>query len=109
VKESYDPHGPEQRGLTIDWASSAAGRSYRPRRAPGRRLPRFTALIGRVAIIKMFGVGHGFQAIAVDATRVRAALATAFMRLAGDPNWWEPGPTAADSTDRIGIARGGSE
>jgi RND superfamily putative drug exporter len=42
-------------------------------------------------------------AIAMDATLVRGALAPAFMRLAGDLNWWAPGPLRR-LHDRIGIA-----
>jgi RND superfamily putative drug exporter len=43
-----------------------------------------------VAFIKLFGVGLAL-AIAMDATVVRATLVPAFMRLAGDVNWWAPG------------------
>jgi RND superfamily putative drug exporter len=39
----------------------------------------------------------------MDATLVRGALAPAFMRLAGDLNWWAPGPLRR-LHDRIGIA-----
>jgi putative drug exporter of the RND superfamily len=39
----------------------------------------------------MFGVGMAL-AVIVDATLIRAALVPAFMRLAGDANWWAPGP-----------------
>ncbi|TMK83810.1 MAG: MMPL family transporter, partial [Actinobacteria bacterium] len=42
-----------------------------------------------VAFIKLFGVGLAL-AIAMDATVVRATLVPAFMRLAGDVNWWAP-------------------
>jgi RND superfamily putative drug exporter len=44
-----------------------------------------------VAFIKLFGVGLA-MAVLVDATLVRAALVPAFMRLAGNANWWAPRP-----------------
>jgi RND superfamily putative drug exporter len=55
-----------------------------------------------VSFIKLFGVGLAL-AIAMDATLVRGALAPAFMRLAGELNWWAPGPLRR-LHDRIGIA-----
>ena len=44
-----------------------------------------------VSFIKMFGIGLGI-AVLMDATIVRAFLVPAFMRLAGDANWWAPAP-----------------
>ncbi len=44
-----------------------------------------------VTFIKMFGVGMAL-AVIVDATLVRGALVPAFMRLAGNANWWAPRP-----------------
>jgi RND superfamily putative drug exporter len=44
-----------------------------------------------VTFIKLFGVGLA-MAVLVDATLVRAALVPAFMRLAGNANWWAPRP-----------------
>jgi uncharacterized membrane protein YdfJ with MMPL/SSD domain len=44
-----------------------------------------------VAFIKLFGIGLA-MAVLVDATLVRAALVPAFMRLAGEANWWAPAP-----------------
>jgi putative drug exporter of the RND superfamily len=44
-----------------------------------------------VSFIKMFGIGLGI-AVLMDATIVRALLVPAFMRLAGDANWWAPAP-----------------
>ncbi len=44
-----------------------------------------------VSFIKMFGVGMSL-AVIMDATLVRGALVPAFMRLAGNANWWAPGP-----------------
>jgi RND superfamily putative drug exporter len=44
-----------------------------------------------VSFIKLFGIGLA-MAVLVDATLVRAVLVPAFMRLAGNANWWAPGP-----------------
>ena len=44
-----------------------------------------------VAFIKLFGIGLA-MAVLVDATLVRAILVPAFMRLAGNANWWAPAP-----------------
>ena len=54
-----------------------------------------------VTIIKMLGVGVAL-AVIVDATVVRGLLVPAFMRIAGDANWWAPGPLRR-LHDRIGI------
>jgi putative drug exporter of the RND superfamily len=45
----------------------------------------------KVTFIKLFGVGMAL-AVIMDATLIRAALVPAFMRLAGDANWWAPRP-----------------
>lgn len=42
-----------------------------------------------VVFIKMFGLGLAL-AIVMDASLVRGALVPAFMRLAGEANWWAP-------------------
>jgi putative drug exporter of the RND superfamily len=44
-----------------------------------------------VSFIKLFGIGLTL-AVLMDATIVRATLVPAFMRLAGDANWWAPAP-----------------
>jgi hypothetical protein len=43
------------------------------------------------SFMKMFGIGTGL-AILLDATLVRGVLVPAFMRVAGDFNWWAPRP-----------------
>ncbi len=43
----------------------------------------------RVSFIKLFGVGLTL-AVVMDAVLIRATLVPAFMRLAGDANWWAP-------------------
>jgi putative drug exporter of the RND superfamily len=42
-----------------------------------------------VTMIKMFGLGMTL-AVLVDAFLIRATLVPAFMRLAGEANWWAP-------------------
>jgi uncharacterized membrane protein YdfJ with MMPL/SSD domain len=44
-----------------------------------------------ITFIKLFGVGLT-KAVLMDATLIRAALVPAFMRLAGNANWWAPAP-----------------
>ena len=46
---------------------------------------------GQVSFMKMFGIGLTL-AVLVDAFLIRSTLVPAFMRLAGDANWWAPGP-----------------
>jgi putative drug exporter of the RND superfamily len=45
----------------------------------------------RVSFLQLFGVGTAL-AVVVDATLIRALLVPAFMRLAGQANWWAPAP-----------------
>jgi nucleotide-binding universal stress UspA family protein len=44
-----------------------------------------------ITFIKLFGLGLAV-AVIVDATLIRATLVPAFMRLAGEANWWAPAP-----------------
>ncbi len=46
---------------------------------------------GHVSFIKLFGLGLTL-AVLVDAFLIRGTLVPAFMRLAGEWNWWAPGP-----------------
>jgi RND superfamily putative drug exporter len=46
---------------------------------------------GNVPFMKMFGIGLTL-AVLVDAFLIRSTLVPAFMRLAGDANWWAPRP-----------------
>ena len=59
----------------------------------------------QVTFIKMFGLGLAL-AVILDATLIRAALVPAFIRLAGDANWWAPAPLRRLHA-RFGIAEGG--
>jgi putative drug exporter of the RND superfamily len=62
---------------------------------------------GRVAFIKLFGVGLTL-AVLLDAFVIRGTLVPAFMRLAGDWNWWAPGPLRR-LHDRWGISEHGDD
>ena len=44
-----------------------------------------------VTFIKLFGLGLA-MAVIMDATIVRALLVPAFMKMAGQANWWAPAP-----------------
>jgi RND superfamily putative drug exporter len=44
-----------------------------------------------ITFIKLFGIGLAL-AVVLDATVIRATLVPAFMRLAGEANWWAPAP-----------------
>ena len=58
-----------------------------------------------ITFIKLFGLGLTL-AVLMDATLIRAALVPAFMRLAGEANWWAPGPLRR-LHDRFGFNEGG--
>ena len=45
----------------------------------------------QISFIKLFGLGLTL-AVLMDATLIRATLVPAFMKLAGEANWWAPGP-----------------
>ena len=44
-----------------------------------------------MSFMKMFGLGTAL-AVVIDATIIRAVVVPAFLRLAGDLNWWAPKP-----------------
>jgi RND superfamily putative drug exporter len=58
--------------------------------------------LGRVSFIKLFGLGLTL-AVLMDAFLIRGTLVPAFMRLAGEWNWWAPGPLRRFH-DRWGIS-----
>ena len=60
------------------------------------------ALTSRISFMIMFGVGLT-MAVVMDATLIRAALVPAFMKLAGEANWWAPRPLKR-FYDRYGIS-----
>jgi RND superfamily putative drug exporter len=51
-------------------------------------------IISEYALLKLYGLGVAL-AVVVDAVLIRAVLVPAFMRIAGDWNWWAPKPLAA--------------
>ena len=55
----------------------------------------------RVTFIKLFGLGLTL-AVVMDATLIRGLLVPAFMRLAGEANWWAPAPLRR-VYDRFGL------
>jgi RND superfamily putative drug exporter len=55
-----------------------------------------------ISFMKLFGVGLTL-AVLMDATLVRGVLVPAFMRLAGEANWWAPRPLRR-LHDRFGIS-----
>jgi RND superfamily putative drug exporter len=58
-----------------------------------------------ITFIKLFGIGLAL-AVILDATVIRATLVPAFMRLAGEANWWAPGPLRRFH-DRYGFSEAG--
>jgi RND superfamily putative drug exporter len=56
----------------------------------------------RVSFIKIFGIGLSI-AVLMDAFVIRATLVPAFMRIAGEANWWAP-RWLRRVHDRIGIS-----
>ncbi len=57
-----------------------------------------------VSFIKMFGIGLGI-AVLMDAFVIRGTLVPAFMKLAGEANWWAPKPLRR-LHDRFGLREG---
>jgi len=55
-----------------------------------------------ITFIKLFGVGLAL-AVLMDAFLIRSTLVPAFMRLAGEANWWAPAPLRR-LQERIGFA-----
>ena len=58
-----------------------------------------------ITFIKLFGIGLSL-AVIMDATLVRALLVPAFMRLAGEANWWAP-RWMRRLHDRFGLSEAG--
>ncbi len=56
----------------------------------------------QISFLQLFGIGTGI-AIVLDATVTRGLLVPAFMRLAGDLNWWSPS-VLRRLYQRIGLA-----
>lgn len=60
-----------------------------------------------LSFMKMFGIGTAL-AVVIDATIIRGVVVPAFLRLAGDLNWWAPKPLRWLHS-RIGISEGPSD
>jgi len=58
-----------------------------------------------ITFIKLFGLGLA-MAVLMDATLIRGLLVPAFMRLAGEANWWAPAPLRR-LHERFGLSEGG--
>jgi RND superfamily putative drug exporter len=88
IKEEHDRTGDNERSVAIGLERT------------GRIVTAAAALLGvvflamatsRVSFMKLFGIGLT-MAVLMDATLIRATLVPAFMKLAGEANWWAPGP-----------------
>jgi len=88
IKEEYDLTGDNE-------ASVAAGLEHTGRIVTAAALLLSVTFLAfsssGITFIKLFGLGLA-MAVLMDATIVRAALVPAFMKLAGDANWWAPAP-----------------
>jgi RND superfamily putative drug exporter len=60
-----------------------------------------------LSFMKMFGIGTAL-AVVIDATIIRAVVVPAFLKLAGDLNWWAPAPLRWLHT-KIGISEAPSD
>ncbi|OBA82128.1 hypothetical protein A9W99_12050 [Mycobacterium sp. 1164966.3] len=60
-----------------------------------------------LSFMKMFGIGTAL-AVVIDATIIRGVVVPAFLRLAGDLNWWAPRPLRWLHS-RIGISEAPSD
>ncbi len=86
IKEERDRSGDNDRAVAIGLART--GRIITAAAATISIV--FLALAtSSISLIKLFGIGLTI-AVLVDATLVRATLVPAFMKLAGDANWWAP-------------------
>jgi RND superfamily putative drug exporter len=99
IKEEYDRSGDNEASVALGLERTG---SIITAAAALLAITFFAFGTSGVSFIKMFGIGLGL-AVLVDATVVRAFLVPAFMRLAGDANWWAPAPLRR-LHDRIGIS-----
>ncbi|MGH8905789.1 MAG: MMPL family transporter [Egibacteraceae bacterium] len=101
IKEAYDRHGDNAAAVATGLAKT------------GQIVTAAAVLLAVVlaafatsgiTLVKLSGVGLAL-AVVMDATLVRAALVPAFMKLAGEANWWLPKPLRRIYT-RFGISEG---
>jgi RND superfamily putative drug exporter len=102
IKEEYDATGDNEHSVAVGLERT------------GRLVTAAAALLAvtfmafgtsQISFIKLFGIGLAV-AIVMDATIIRGLLVPAFMRLAGDANWWAPRWMRAIH-DRVGIDESG--
>jgi RND superfamily putative drug exporter len=88
IKEEYDRTGDNEHSV-------AAGLEHTGRIVTAAALLLSVTFLAfatsGITFIKLFGLGLA-MAVLMDATVVRATLVPAFMKLAGDANWWAPAP-----------------
>ncbi|MGP7818604.1 MMPL family transporter [Niallia sp. 01092] len=88
IKEEYDRTGDNTKAVAAGIQRSAPLASA----AAAIMALSFAAYAtGEVVFLKMLGIGMAL-AVIVDATLIRAILAPALMKLAGNANWWVPKP-----------------
>ena len=88
IKEEYDRTGDNQRAVAVGLERTGGIVTA----AAALLAIVFVAMgTSSVSFIKLFGIGLT-MAVLMDATLIRATLVPAFMRLAGDANWWAPAP-----------------
>ncbi len=99
IKEEHDRHGDNTRAVAVGLEKT------------GRIVTAASLLIAVVFVafatsgisfIKLFGLGLAL-AVLMDAFVIRATLVPAFMRLAGEANWWAPAPLRR-LQQRIGLS-----
>ena len=99
IKEEHDRHGDNTRAVAVGLEKT------------GRIVTAASLLIAVVFVafatsgisfIKLFGIGLAL-AVLMDAFVIRASLVPAFMKLAGDANWWAPAPLRR-LQQRIGLS-----
>jgi RND superfamily putative drug exporter len=104
IKEEHDRTGDNERSIAVGLERT------------GRIVTTAAALLAvtflsfatsGVSFIKLFGIGLAV-AVVVDATVVRATLVPAFMKLAGDANWWAP-PPLRRLYERVGLHESATE
>jgi RND superfamily putative drug exporter len=86
IKEEYDRSGDNRRSVALGLTRSA--------RIITAAAATFSVVLlafatSSITFVKLFGIGLA-MAVVVDATVIRALLVPAFMRMAGDANWWAP-------------------
>ncbi len=88
IKEEHDRTGDNQQAVAV-----GLERTGRIVTAAAALLAIVFVAMGTssVSFIKLFGIGLT-MAVLMDATLIRAILVPAFMRLAGEANWWAPAP-----------------